>query len=96
MTEVLSYVCPFCGGEVRVGKPCPGCMKKAKKSVKKSWEQEKSKDGLDLPDDDFDYDEFVAREFGKAPHRVLGLKWYWWVLAVALLVAMICGVIAQG
>lgn len=96
MTEVMSYVCPFCGGEVRVGKPCPGCAKKVKKPARKPWEQSKSKDGLDLPDGDFDYDDFIAREFGKAPHRVLGLKWYWWALAVALLVAMICGVIAQG
>jgi hypothetical protein len=96
MTEVMSYVCPFCGCEVRVGKPCPGCAKKVKKSGKKPWEQDESKDGLDLPDGDFNYEDFIAREFGKASHRVLGLKWYWWVLAVALLLAMIWGVIAQG
>ncbi len=48
---------------------------------------------MNLPDDDFDYDEFIAREFGKAPHRTLGIKWYWWVLAVALLVALTAGVI---
>jgi hypothetical protein len=44
---------------------------------------------LDLPDEAFDYDEFVAREFGKAPHRALGLRWYWWGLAVVLLLGMI-------
>ncbi len=93
MTEVLSYVCPFCGGQVRVGKPCPGCLKKVKKPQPLSWEQEKSKDGLDLPGDDFDYDEFIAREFGKSPHRRSELKWYWWALAVALLIGMISGVI---
>lgn len=48
---------------------------------------------MNLPDDDFDYDEFIAREFGKAPHRTLGIKWYWWVLAVVLLVALTAGVI---
>lgn len=86
--EVLSYVCPFCDCEVRVGEPCPGCLKKAKKPKKRPWEQHKAQDGLNLPDDDFNYDEFVAREFGKTPHRTLGLKWYWWLLGVVVLAGM--------
>ena len=94
--EVLSYVCPFCGCEVRVGKSCPGCAKKIKKPQRRSWHQDKSKDGLNLPDDDFDYEKFVAREFGKAPHLALGVKWYWWLLGVALLVAMLTGLIWIG
>ena len=94
--EVLSYVCPYCGCEVRVGETCPGCHKKTKKPRQRSWEQDKSQDGLDLPDDDFDYEKFVAREFGSAPHQALGLQWYWWLLAVALLVAMITGLIWIG
>ncbi len=98
MPEVLNYVCPFCGCEVRVGNPCPGCAKKTgkPKPTKKSWEQDKSRDGLDLHDDDFDYDEFVAREFGKAPHRTLGIKWYWWLLGVAILGGMIASVFWLG
>lgn len=93
--EILSYVCPFCDCEVRVGEPCPGCVKKAKnpQAKKRSWQQEKSGDGLDLPDDDFDYDDFVTQEFGKAPHRALGMKWYWWLLGVTLLGGMIVGVL---
>lgn len=94
--EVLSYVCPFCGSDVRVGKTCPGCTKKLGKPTKGSWKQAKSKDGLDLPDDDFDYQKFVSREFGKLPHQALGTKWYWWLLGVALLVAMITGIIWIG
>lgn len=94
MPEILSYSCPFCDREVRVGKPCPGCEKKFPKLRKKSWEQEKSADGLDLPNDDFDYDAFVAREFGgKSPHRTLGVKWYWWLLGVAVLFGMIVGIL---
>jgi len=89
MPDVLTYVCPFCDREVRVGRPCPGCAKKAGKPKKKSWEQDKSQDGLDLPDSDFDYDAFVAREFGKVPYQALGVKWYWWALAMALLAATI-------
>ena len=40
---------------------------------------------LDLPDDEFNYDEFVQREFGKpkrSPKQI-----FWWVVAVALLIA---------
>jgi hypothetical protein len=96
--EVLSYICPYCDCEVRVGEPCPGCSKKAKRATlkKRSWEQDQSADGLDLPDGDFDYEEFTAREFGKAPHRALGLKWYWWVLGVVALAGMIAGVFWMG
>lgn len=99
MPDALTYRCPFCDQEVRVGQPCPGCAKKtkskakpAKKRAKKSWEQDSTYDGLNLPDDDFDYDEFVSREFGKAPHQALGVAWYWWLLGIIALVALILSV----
>ncbi len=92
MPEVLTYVCPFCGREVRVGAPCAGCARKrrpAPAKKKRSWECDgASHDGLDLSDGDFDYDEFVAREFGGKPHRKLGVKWYWWLLGAGLLALM--------
>ena len=95
MSEALSYRCPYCDREVRVGQPCPGCAKKSQPARRaprnKSWEQDAAADGLDLPDDDFVYDEFVAREFGRAPHRQVGVKWYWWLLGVAVLAGMIAG-----
>ncbi|KAB2642969.1 MAG: hypothetical protein DVB26_00910 [Verrucomicrobia bacterium] len=56
---------------------------------KKSWQQETAADGLDLPDSQFDYDEFVAREFSRVPHRRLGVAWYWWLLGVLVLAAML-------
>ncbi len=95
MPEVLSYLCPTCEREVRVGEPCSGCAKKAVRKVlaEKSWQQPHSSDGLDLPDDDFDYEDFCKREFGKSPHHRTGLKWYWWVLAVILLAGMVAGVL---
>lgn len=92
MPEPLTYLCPFCDREVRVGEPCPGCAKKQKpapRKTRKSWQQHRSNDGLDLPDEDLDYDDFVAREFGGKPHRQLGVKWYWWWLGVALLGLMV-------
>jgi hypothetical protein len=92
MPEILTYVCPFCDREVRVGQPCAGCAAKRKPAAPKkakSWEQDKTQDGLDLPDEDFDYDEFIAREFGGKPHRKIGVKWYWWLLGVALIALML-------
>ncbi len=92
MKQELSYICPSCGKEVRVGESCSGCPapRAAKtKKPRRSWEQDETYDGIDLPDDDFDYDEFVAKEFGGAPHRRIGVKWYWWVIGIILLTLMI-------
>lgn len=101
MEEPLVYACPFCGCEVRVGEPCPGCRKPSRRRKsravvpqRKPWEQEPGADGLDLPDDEFDYNDFVAREFGRAPHKSVGIKWYWWLLGLVALAAMI--VLALG
>ena len=50
-------------------------------------------DGLDLPgeDDDFDYDEFIAREFGEGPKRgwrgIPKKKLFWGIVAVVTLLA---------
>lgn len=99
MKQTLSYICPFCDSEVLVGKACPGCAKKQKPSPPKSKRPEPHDeiyDGLDLPDDDFDYDEFVAREFGRVPHRKTGVKWYWWLLAVVFLALMLLFLAFRG
>lgn len=80
----MKYLCPGCDREVVVGKPCPHCAAK-KNAAAKPWEQEETADGLDLPDEDFDYDEFIGREFGNAPHRKIGIKWYWYGVAVLML-----------
>ena len=93
MPEVLNYLCPFCNREARVGEPCPGCSKKSPKQ-KKPWQQSRSADGLDLPDDSFDYADFCKREFGKSPHLRVGLKWYWWALALICLIGMLAGILA--
>ncbi len=97
MDRGLTYPCPTCGSEVRVGQPCPGCAPRSPKRRRtpkpKPWEQHESADGLDLPDEDFDYDEFVEREFGRAPHRRLGVAWWWWLLGIVALAAMIVGVL---
>lgn len=91
-----TWICPGCGLELKVGiSGCPKCRPKPKrrkkpkaKQARQSWEQDPSYDGLDLPDEDFDYDEYVAREFGNQPHKKLGIAWYWWVTGMVLLIVM--------
>ena len=84
------YACPSCGAEVRVGsRGCPKCSKGGK-----SWEQDDYLDGVDAPEDaeDFDYNDFVKREFGTAgPSRLKpwGIAWKWWITGVLLLALMI-------
>ena len=93
-----TYLCPGCDHEVPVGsRGCPYCNptpkrrrpKAAASRAKRSWEQDSAHDGLDLPDENFDYDDFIAREFGGKPHRRIGIKWYWWATAVVVLALII-------
>lgn len=90
-----TYLCPGCGDEVPIGpRGCPKCTrppKRRRKAPRPSWKQDGHLDGLDLPNEDFDYDEFVAREFGIKPHRRIGIAWYWWLTALVLLVLIIAG-----
>ena len=44
----------------------------------------------ELGQEDFSYDEFMRREFGKSP-RPQGLPWIWWVTGLLLLAALIAG-----
>lgn len=97
--SVDTYLCPGCDKEVRVGsRYCPYCnppsrRRKRRRSAasgsKRDSTRDHSYDGLDLPEDDFDYDEFVAREFGGRPHPKTRLKWYWWLTALGVLILMI-------
>ena len=93
--KVDFYICPQCGAEVRVGSK--GCQKCASQRATKkwhappppkSWEQDEVCDGLDLPDDEFDYEKFLEEEFG-GPKRRSGREWLWWVVAVVLILAVV-------
>jgi hypothetical protein len=74
-------ICPNCGAEVpRSAKACPECGS----DEQTGWSEEARTDGLDLPDENFNYDEFVENEFGGARPRLRGITWFWWII-VALL-----------
>ena len=74
--------CPVCGEEVPQGAlACPECG-----ADERSGWREEAVDGLDLPDEDFDYGEFVQKEFGREV-KPEGIAWAWWAAAVAALLA---------
>ena len=77
-------ICPACGAEVpRNARACPECGS----DERTGWSEESRYGGLDLPDENFDYDEFVEREFAKPGPVPRGFHWLWWL--VALLLAII-------
>ena len=80
-------ICPNCGAEVpRNARACPECGS----DEKTGWSDKAHAEHLGLPDEDFDYDEFVKEEFGNAPNiRPRGISWFWWVVAVLLLIALL-------
>ena len=85
-------VCPVCSEKVpRGAASCPECGA----DHLSGWREDADTgDGLGLPDGDFDYDEFVEKEFGKGG-KPDGIGWAWWAAAVAALLAfaamLLCG-----
>ena len=77
--------CPVCGEDVpRNALACRECGA----DYNSGWKDDAALyDGLDLPDDSFDYREFVAQEFQSS--RRTGIKPVWWITGVVLLVALI-------
>ena len=86
--------CPACGEWVPRGAvacdDCGACHQSGWKSDAHAY------DGLDLPDEDFDYDDFIQREFGASAsedRRRFGLsrEQFWRLVAAILLAVMILG-----
>jgi hypothetical protein len=77
--------CPVCGEEVPAkAKACPECGA----CEETGWSDDAKADALGLPDDSFDYDEYVKREFeGAAPKRKHGGLW----VAVAVVLLLLFG-----
>ncbi|MDB6004403.1 MAG: hypothetical protein JWR15_1390 [Prosthecobacter sp.] len=80
--------CPACGEWVpRGAAACDDCGACAKSG----WSGDTHEDGLDLPDDEFDYDDFVAREFGGQSSKQPLTKNIWWWVALVLLLILVVG-----
>jgi hypothetical protein len=76
--------CPNCGADVpRNARACPECGS----DETTGWSDRAAVQGLDLPDDEFNYDEFVQREFDQGAREPRRNYWIWWLTAVLLLAA---------
>ena len=79
-------ICPNCGAEVPPNaKACPECGS----DEDTGWSEEARVADLDLPDENFDYKEFVQREFGGKSPVPHGIHWGWWLVGIALLLAIL-------
>ncbi len=79
--------CPNCGAEIPPrAKACPECGA----DEKTGWSEDAVTQGLNLPDQEFDYDEFVKNEFGEEDKiKPRGVSWIWWAVAAALVAGFI-------
>ena len=80
-------VCPVCGEEVpRNALACPECGA----DHNSGWREDAEiYDGVDLGEENFDYDEFVKNEFGSSSAKPAGLKTVWWVAGIILILAFV-------
>ena len=75
-------ICPNCGVLVpRRAKACPACGA----DEKTGWSDSAEADRLGIPDENFDYHEFVKDEFGGRT-KPRDLHWLWWLTALLLVV----------
>ena len=83
----MPEVCPNCGAEVPPdAKACPECGS----DEQTGWSEAARYDDLNLPDGNFDYDDFVKREFGGDRTKPRGIHWFWWLVAILVIAALIC------
>lgn len=82
-------ICPNCGANVpRHAHACPGCGADEHSGWEAGAHQATAAD-LGLPEEDFNYDEFVRSEFAPASPKPAGLPWVWWLTGIALLLAIL-------
>lgn len=83
--------CPVCGEWTPAGAvtcdECGACDKSG-------WSDGVQTDGLDLPDEDFDYAEFATREFGLRPTRGARQRKLWRLAALLLIAALVLAALA--
>ena len=78
--------CPHCGADVPTNaKACPGCGS----DERTGWSEQAETDGLDLPQDDFNYQDFIRQEFDPKRPVPRGVHWFWWLIAVVVLIILV-------
>jgi hypothetical protein len=77
--------CPNCGaGLPPKARACPQCGS----DETTGWSEQARYDGLNLPDENFDYGKYVKREFGGEKLKPRGVHWIWWLVAIGLAAAL--------
>lgn len=80
--------CPNCGATVaKDANACSECGA----DEETGWSEDAYAQDLGVTDDEFDYGEFVEREFGGEEREIKppGLHWFWWLVGLGLLAALI-------
>ena len=80
--------CSNCGAAVSGdANACPECGA----DEDSGWSEDAYAQSLGIPEDDFDYDEFVEREFGGEKHglKPQSLHWFWWLVGLGLLATLV-------
>ena len=83
-----SAYCPNCGAAISLNAAaCPECGT----DEETGWYDDAHVQDLSLPDEDFDYDEFIEREFDEDKLEVIpqSLHWFWWLVGIGLIGALI-------
>jgi uncharacterized membrane protein YvbJ len=72
--------CPNCGADVPPrARACPSCGA----DENTGWAD--GAHGPEIPDDSFDYQEFVENEFDTSKKPIpRGIHWVWWLVAIVL------------
>jgi hypothetical protein len=79
-------VCPLCGADIPAGaKACPECGS----DEHTGWSEAAYYDNLNLPDKDFDHDDFLKREFGGGRLAPRGIPWFWWGVAILVVAGLL-------
>ena len=75
----------MCGEEVPANaKACPECGA----CEKSGWGEDLESSGLDLADEDFDYEKFVAEEF-EGGAKKSATQWVWWTAGFILFLILL-------
>lgn len=79
-------VCPVCGEDVpRDVRACPECGADHNSGWREGGDDY---DGVDLPEHEFNYDDFVKQEFG-SQGKPAGLNTIWWIVGIVVIIALV-------
>ncbi len=79
---------PICGEDVPPARPlaCPECGA----DEHSGWREDAAlHDGLGLEEEEFDYDTFVEQEFGAPKRKTARQLFFWWIIAILVVLGLI-------